>query len=52
MSVKDQFDALRKNPDFIECFNEFNGTHFTELTESQVFFCWHFVSYRTDSNER
>lgn len=53
MSVKDQFDALRKNPDFIECFNEFNGTHFTELTESQVFSVgtlFHIVQIQTRDN--
>ncbi|EMB7853595.1 hypothetical protein VAG69_002219 [Escherichia coli] len=53
MSVKDQFDALRKHPDFIECFNEFNGTHFTELTESQVFSVgtlFHIVQIQTRDN--
>lgn len=37
MSVKDQFDRLRKDPDFIECYNDFNGTNYTELSTGQLF---------------
>ena len=37
MSVKDQFNRLRKDPDFIEAYNDFNGTNYTELTTGQLF---------------
>lgn len=37
MSVKDQFNRLRKDPDFIECYNDFNGTNYTELSTGQLF---------------
>ncbi|QEH56837.1 baseplate hub domain-containing protein [Citrobacter portucalensis] len=37
MSVKDQFNRLRKDPDFIEAYNDFNGTAYTELTTGQLF---------------
>lgn len=37
MSVKDQFNKLRKDPDFIQTFNDFNGTAYTELTTGQLF---------------
>ncbi|MEP6458222.1 baseplate hub domain-containing protein [Citrobacter freundii] len=37
MSVKDQFDRLRKDPDFLDAYNDFNGTNYTELTTGQLF---------------
>lgn len=37
MSVKDQFNRLRKDPDFIEAYNDFNRTNYTELTTGQLF---------------
>ena len=37
MSVKEQFNRLRKDPDFIEAYNDFNGTNYTELTTGQLF---------------
>lgn len=37
MSVKDQFNRLRKDPDFIDAYNDFNGTNYTELTTGQLF---------------
>ncbi|HAW2200190.1 TPA: hypothetical protein JLO99_002715 [Escherichia coli] len=37
MSVKQQFDKLRKDPDFVQTFNDFNGTNYTELTTNQLF---------------
>ncbi|MBJ8767512.1 hypothetical protein I5393_03795 [Citrobacter freundii] len=37
MSVKDQFNRLRKDPDFLDAYNDFNGTNYTELTTGQLF---------------
>ncbi|BEC01752.1 hypothetical protein [Escherichia coli] len=53
MNVKAQFKNLGKDPDFIECFNDFNGTNFTELNESQIFSVgtlFHIVQIQTRDN--
>lgn len=37
MNIKDRFAVLCKDPDFINAYNDFNGTKLTVLDQSQLF---------------
>lgn len=37
MTIKDRFNQLCKDPDFISAYNDFNGTKLTVLSTSQLF---------------
>ncbi|MGA3900196.1 hypothetical protein ACPCYW_16945 [Klebsiella aerogenes] len=37
MTIKERFAALGKDPDFVQAYNEFNGTNLKELSISQIF---------------
>ncbi|HBT3063128.1 TPA: hypothetical protein MBF00_000611 [Klebsiella aerogenes] len=54
MSVKERFAALGKDPDFIQAYNEFNGTNLKELNINQIFSVgtlFHLVDIRMKNNQ-
>lgn len=49
-NIKQRFEELCKNPDFISAYNDFNGTSLASLSLSQLFSVgtlFHFVSIKT-----
>ncbi|STW00196.1 Uncharacterised protein [Klebsiella pneumoniae] len=53
-NIKQRFEELCKNPDFISAYNDFNGTSLASLSLSQLFSVgtlFHVVSIKTHDNQ-